>query len=239
MIQISRKNIIIPGLKCKIKIVAVSDLHLPSRFVNPVKFVEMINRENPDIFVLIGDIVDKSGYEDLISFVTEVQVRFHKISILGNWEYQSRIDLQKLKAIYNESGVKLLVNKDISIRGLRIVGLDDFLEGEPNYTLINNVSASAEPLLILSHCPQSFDYIPDENGITKLMLSGHTHGGQIALFGKVFWTPSGSGKYVSGFYRKNNNYLYVMRGIGTTGLPIRIGSRPEILVLELRETESL
>jgi predicted MPP superfamily phosphohydrolase len=65
------------------------------------------------------------------------------------------------------------------------------------------------------------------------VISGHTHGGQIAPFGHALYTPAGSGRYVKGWYRKGNNSMYVMRGIGTAHFPIRLGASPELLVLDL------
>ena len=66
-----------------------------------------------------------------------------------------------------------------------------------------------------------------------IVIAGHTHGGQIAPFGKAVVTPSGSGSYIHGWYQSGNTSMYVMRGIGTSGPPIRIGARPEILVLDI------
>ena len=69
---------------------------------------------------------------------------------------------------------------------------------------------------------------------SSLMISGHTHGGQIALFGKALFTPNGSGQYTKGWYVRNQDMLYVMRGIGSSyRFPIRIGVKPEILVLDI------
>jgi predicted MPP superfamily phosphohydrolase len=66
-----------------------------------------------------------------------------------------------------------------------------------------------------------------------LVLSGHTHGGQIAPFGITLVTPRGSGSYVKGWYHQEGHSMYVMRGIGTTGVPLRIGATPELLVLDI------
>ena len=66
-----------------------------------------------------------------------------------------------------------------------------------------------------------------------LVLAGHTHGGQIAPFGRAFYTPPGSGSYLRGWYRNGKYAMYVMRGVGTTVIPMRIGARPELLVLDL------
>ena len=99
--------------------------------------------------------------------------------------------------------------------------------------MLNEAAGRSQPVLIVSHCPGSFDYINKTSNHTTIAVAGHTHGGQIAPFGKALVTPTGSGSYVHGWYDRNNASMYVMRGIGTSGLPLRIGARPERLVLDL------
>ena len=73
------------------------------------------------------------------------------------------------------------------------------------------------------------------------MLSGHTHGGQVVLgkFGNVVIAPSSlASRYVWGKYRKGNTHMYVSRGIGTVGLPVRINCPPEITKITLRKSET-
>ena len=67
----------------------------------------------------------------------------------------------------------------------------------------------------------------------QICLSGHTHGGQVTLFGRPFWTPRGSGRFVAGWYETPSCRLYVSRGVGMSILPIRFGARPEVAVFEL------
>lgn len=63
-----------------------------------------------------------------------------------------------------------------------------------------------------------------------MILSGHTHGGQIVLFGNVFFTPLGSGSYVKGWYENEHSRMFVSKGIGTSALPIRFGARAEATI---------
>ena len=81
------------------------------------------------------------------------------------------------------------------------------------------------------------DYIAKKQNETRkvdLILSGHTHGGQVNLLGYVPYTPWGSGKYLKGMYDQNNTKIYVSKGIGTTFLPIRFGAKAEIAVFYLK-----
>ena len=86
---------------------------------------------------------------------------------------------------------------------------------------------------LLAHCPETRDIAQKLlTSPPNLILSGHTHGGQIAPGGFPLITPPGSGNYVSGWYCDNGPPMYVSRGIGTSLLPLRLGSPPELIVLD-------
>ena len=231
--EVSRQQIPLSGLTTKLRIVALSDLHAPFILGPPGDLIKMINHELPDIFILAGDIIDQSGSEDLVKEFQRIKARHAKVATLGNWEYHGSLDLERLRKAYENSGISLLVNATLDVSGLPIVGLDDFVFGSPDYEIIKKVSTTGGAILVISHCPGSFDFLTKYSRRPVLVLSGHTHGGQIAPFGFVLVMPSGSGSYVQGWYHKGKDSMYVMRGIGTTGPPIRIGARPEILVLDL------
>ena len=234
IIAISRERLTLPSLKQGWRIVAMSDLHMPSFYASAGELTKLINSESPDIFILAGDTIDKRGNEGLVEVFGAVKARIAKLATLGNWEYLGKIDLVKLKTAYKNAGISLLVNATVEIQNLMIVGLDDFVLGSPDYKILNDISIDQHPILVVSHCPESFDSLIPFTNFPVIALSGHTHGGQIAPFGLVLSTPPGSGPYVKGWYHKGKHSMYVMRGIGTTpGLPIRIGARPEILVLDI------
>ena len=96
--------------------------------------------------------------------------------------------------------------------------------------------AAADPMaehLLLAHCPAARDQLPPLAGpAVSLMLSGHTHGGQIAPAGLPIVTPPGSGRYVTGWYVEGGPPMYVSRGIGTSTLPIRLGASPELVIVD-------
>jgi len=233
-IEVTRSTVPLPNLHHRVRVVALSDIHAPGCKFSFSELVRLINHESPDIFVLGGDTVDKRGHEDLVATFNHVDARLAKLAVLGNWEYYSKLDLKKLEKEYEKAGIPLLVNHDVEVSGLRVVGFDDLLFGSPDLRILNEGSNSNEPRLVISHCPKIFDSLPSSTSSSLLILAGHTHGGQIAPFGLPLLTPSGSGSYVKGWYRKGKHSMYVMRGIGTTpGIPFRIGARPEVLVLDL------
>jgi predicted MPP superfamily phosphohydrolase len=240
VIEITTEGALIPNLPNHLRVVAISDLHAPSYYLNDdyEDLINIINKQSPDIFIVAGDVVDKAQEETLVNMFKYIEAKVSKLAVLGNWEYNAGLDLKRLRNEYEKVGVTLLVNEKIMLRGLSVVGLDDFLNGSPDYSLLNS-EGSAAALLVISHCPESFDFMPLVRKNPLIVISGHTHGGQIAPFGLVLHTPEGSGPYIQGWYLNLHHLMYVMRGIGTSGIPLRIGSPPEVLVLNLHSTESI
>jgi hypothetical protein len=165
-----------------------------------------------------------------------------KVAVLGNWEYWGSIRRDSLAQLYANRGVKLLVNArtDLRVNGtdVMVVGLDDFTAGRPMVGALLTGRKDGQPLLLVQHSPGYFEQKVEgaSDGKTEptLCLSGHTHGGQVSFFGIPIWTPPGSGKFVSGWYQTSRCKLYVSKGIGTSGPPIRFWSRPEIAVFDLQ-----
>jgi predicted MPP superfamily phosphohydrolase len=232
-LQVSRQQVPLRGIRQKMRIVALSDLHAPCRYLSTPDLVHTINKQKPDVLILAGDMFGVPEFEETISAFRHAKAQYAKLAILGNREYQLNLNRKNLKKAYADAGIKLLTNDTCEFNGLKIVGLDDLLYGSPDYKLAHDISNDAVPGLIVSHCPGSFDRLTQSSQNHKIMIAGHTHGGQIAPFGRALFTPKGSGRYVRGRYRKGNNSMYVMRGVGAPYLPLRIGTRPELLALDL------
>ena len=232
-IEINREKFNCPAFADRLRIVAVSDIHIPQFPESDGTLVDLINSQNPDICIFAGDIIDQVNNETLVRQFQAIQSSLGKFAVLGNWEYISNINLQKLRREYQRADIRLLVNESFQIGPLNIIGVDDLIEGSINWDLIQRISqGEGAPCLLVSHCPAVMDALnPD---FRFLIISGHTHGGQIAPFGLSIITPPGSGDYVRGWYKKGKTAMYVMKGIGTTpGVPVRIGCRPEIFVLDM------
>jgi len=225
-----------------LKIVQISDLHLKKFNHRTQQIIEQVNQLHPDIVVLTGDSIDKAdqinGYDRFLSLLDR---KIAKYAILGNWEYKSKVDLATLTKIYNTYNCRLLVNESTLYQkgnqSLLITGVDD-LVGEPSLTKsLQNINPHPNHLL-LSHSPLYIDEVStDELKILaeykpQYMLTGHTHGGQISLFGFAPLRPPRSGNYVSGWYQTNSIDVYVSRGLGISVLPLRIGAVPEISYFE-------
>lgn len=143
------------------------------------------------------------------------------------------------RSLLGQVGIRLLDNECADIRvgfdDIQICGIDDFQYGYADIEKAASQLDQRAPLrILLSHSPNAVTQI--SNGDYQLVLSGHTHGGQICIphptRGKVLLSTSGS-EYGDGFYRLGNFVLHVSRGVGTTLLPLRLLSRPEITLLEL------
>jgi predicted MPP superfamily phosphohydrolase len=232
-LEIAHHQIQLIGLRRKLRIVAFSDLHGQPYKLSMPDLVELVNRCRPDIFILAGDIIDRR--KDLVSInqLSGVKAGLLKCAVLGNWEYQTGIDVGRFRANYESAGFHLLVNSMLRIEKLVLFGIDDIIEGQPDVSKLNAVVNQEWPLLVISHCPAVFDYINQHSRTPVVAISGHTHGGQIAPFGKALITPQGSGGYLHGWYWRGGAAMYVTRGIGTSLIPVRIGAPPEILVLDL------
>jgi hypothetical protein len=224
------------GFGRRLRVASVSDLHLRTGAGRYDWIVEEAARVRPDIFVVVGDTADHRRAFGLMGFLDRVEAPLGKFATLGNWEYWARVDLEALRRRYAELGTRLLVNEEVVAGGLRLVGLDDWVEGKPDVDLAARAAAGG-PALVLSHCPVVFDdaarRLSGDAARRFVMLSGHTHGGQIAPFGIALYQPPGCGPYLKGWFESGGAAMYVQRGVGCSQVQLRLGSRPELLVLDL------
>ena len=212
-------------------IAVISDLHPRGYGSIERQVIERLRERSPELIVLAGDMVDDP--EDLKTFGDFLAQlpKANKIAVLGNWEYWSGIDRVRLAALYAAHHVSLLVNDCQE----GIVGLDDFTAGKPALTNALAQCGDTTPWLLVQHSPGFFDspLIKSSSARFDLLISGHTHGGQLALFGWAPFTPEGSGRFVSGEYATPLGRLYVTRGLGTSLVPIRLGARPELVFITI------
>ncbi len=234
VIDITHQKVSFFKISQGLRIVALADIHPRTLSFSVAEIINLVNKENPDIFILAGDVVDKRSTERFVDNFRPIKAKKAKLAVLGNLEYDNRLNIDLLRKRYGDAGVKLLINEVVEIDGIKIVGLDDYVHGSPDFRILENVYLNSQPIIWLSHCPKSFDIVSSKYKTPALMISGHTHGGQIAPFGKPIVTPYGSGSYKKGWYTNKKHLLYVMRGIGTSRrFPFRIGVKPEILVIDI------
>lgn len=224
--------------------------------------VEMANELNADLAVVTGDFISSIGdpLEDCISELSRLRAPLGIWGCNGNHEvYAGMEDLSH--KLFNDYGMQLLRHQNVEIqwRGeqINLIGVDyqggRRLSGEQPLMLrgIESLVRKDIPNILLSHNPNSF-YRAAELGI-ELSLAGHTHGGQVRIeFADYQWSPARFvTKFVAGIYHlpfgnkvDASEYgaspsgpqlatLYVNRGLGTFGMPVRLGVPPEITLLTL------
>jgi len=242
-VLVSRHDVPLPGLAPKLdglRIAQVSDVHLPANRAAAERTVELVSAERPDIVVLTGDQCEtSSAVSDLVEFAHAVRGTVATIAILGNWDYRGGMVGQLARDAYDRAGVTLLVNGHqvvgVGDAHLAFVGLDDLLGGSPDgATAAANLSGHA-PTIWLVHEPKfADDFAVSRSNQPILVLSGHTHGGQIRLPGLPAFTPKASGRFVAGWYQALLGRLYVSRGIGTADIRARLFCPPELPIFTLR-----
>ncbi len=235
-----KKTSIQEDLIDEIKIVQLSDIHYKKRTKQLNDIIKLISQENPDIIFITGDLTSKGFcFDEMITYLGEIDSKCPKYAVLGNSDYGSGISISVIKDKLNSIGVDLLINENRTIivrdTAINVYGLDDYLFGIPSFEKYRPIDNGMN--IVLGHCPILFDemnekYPNSNSGI--VMFSGHTHGGQITLFGLPLYLPKGSGKYVAGIYSQNKNRLYVSRGIGYSTINVRIFSYPTMEVFELK-----
>lgn len=223
-----------------LKVIQISDLHLQTIQRQHKLLAKKINRIKPDLLLFTGDSVDRGKKLHLFDeYLGHFDQNIQKVAILGNREYKRGISIDELKEIYKKHNTDLLINESklyvIGDQKISITGIDDLLGGHPDFPLAMKSYRPAHHHIVMTHCPEHRDTILKQKGDIPidLVLSGHTHGGQIRILGYAPYKPDGSGRYLSGWYEEENPPLYVSKGIGTTALPVRFGSRAEIAIFNL------
>lgn len=219
-----------------LKLAQVSDLHLSSIGRLERNVIATLQKDPPDMILLTGDVIDNAAsLDELDTFLSMLPTRPVKIAVLGNWEYWSGVRMHALMALYKKNNVHLLVNQCLTVQHITIMGLDDYTAGRPNYAAAKSLCRSTSPVIMIQHSPGFFGdqrYKADQGII--LNLAGHTHGGQVTLFGSTLTTPEGSGSFDAGWFTTDWGTLFVSKGIGTSVLPIRFGARPEVVFFVIR-----
>lgn len=228
------------------KIIQFSDTHLGFHY-NLAQFKRLITKINslsPDIILFTGDLMDEpnryTSAKKLQPLLKMLKAPLGKFCIYGNHDhggYGSEI----YQDIMNQSDFILLQNASIPITlldGSRIdiIGIDDAMLGKPNFDAAMANVGSDNFKLLLSHAPDLADQAVQYD--IHWQISGHSHGGQIKVpFVGPLVTPPFAEKYNEGLYQLEHQQhqliLYVNRGIGTTRLPFRFLSQPELTVYTL------
>jgi len=219
-----------------LRVIHLSDLHIKTFGKTEQLIVQKVNQQKPDVIALTGDYVDDSqNLPALKKFLGALPSSALKFAVLGNIDHLIGVQPQEFEKIFSEFGFQLLLNSRVKLQihsiSICVIGFDDPSTGRYDLRAIENLSRSDFNLL-LAHSPEIYHLI--QKGKIDLVLSGHTHGGQIHIPGiPAFWLPRDTRKYGTGFYKKGKPVMYVNRGIGTSVLPARFLCPPETAVFDI------
>ena len=215
-----------------VRLAVLADLHLKSISRLHARIALAVEEARPALVVLVGDSIDSADNLPLLrDFLRLLPDTGRRVATLGNWEHWSRVDLSELRRTYGHGDTELLVNERLEVRpGVSLFGTDDALAGDPDMARLP--PAPDHETVVLTHSPIFRDSLSETHPGVSAVLSGHTHGGQVAIGGWAPIRPPGSGPYVSGWYRGGGPDLFVTRGIGTSLIPVRLGSTPELAIID-------
>ncbi len=249
-VELARLSPALDGLR----IAQLSDFHY-EQWTEPYfirEVVEQVNRLAPDLVLLVGDYVSEGPLPpargaqmsypcaEILSGIQCPQ----RWCVLGN--HDAKVGPVIVTDALESHGLPVLANNYVPFErnGARlwIAGVKDVGVSDPDLHLAapRGLQTAREPVILLAHEPDFADRVVRHGGV-DLMLSGHTHGGQVRLpfFGAMYVPPLGR-KYIEGlFHLENGLQLYVNRGIGTVGVPFRFDCRPELTLITLRSADGI
>lgn len=231
-VRFEERTVSIPGLPRHLEgytIGVLSDLHVgpttPAAWVRQV--AQRLAERQPDLVVAVGDFIGSPESVEAANWCLE-PVR-GALAVLGNWDYY---DPQIRRALTN---VNLLENRGVlAADGLWVGGVDEPRLGQPDVGRALAGAPSGAVRILLCHEPDYADRLVGPEHRVALMISGHSHGGQVRLpfIGPVLLPPGGR-QYHTGLYQAAHCQVYTTRGVGTAHLPIRLLCPPEVTLLKL------
>lgn len=249
-LEVCRLDVPVPDLPADLDgfcIAQISDLHVGEGAWGPHHSQDAVDAmlvADPDVVINTGDFlqwepaIERVGRvaSGLVLPYTEQVHTNRNIAILGNHDYYpGQETAQKLRLELASAGVRVLENDGVCIpRGRAAVSFIGLTADAPGWDQgIERLLAAPHPRIALIHTPDAAEYLPRR--AADLVLAGHTHGGQWTLPGLESWVAwkFARTRYVAGMYSINEMPVYVNRGLGTTGLPLRFRARPELTLLRL------
>ncbi|MBX7105344.1 MAG: metallophosphoesterase [Gemmataceae bacterium] len=251
-LEVNRLDLPITGLAAGFdgaRVLQISDLHcgrrLPADFLK--QSIATAQQEKPDVAVVTGDFIHHGfKYIDRAADgVAELKAPLGVFAVLGNHDHSIRNALglrryrklaDTLVAALHARGVRVLINENVTLRRksalLHLAGVDDLWSRRCDVGAALDNLDPATPRILLAHNPRTVERLEDRR--CDLMLSGHTHGGQVDWPGLGRITLSRRNRELAaGLYRRGDTHLYVNKGLGF-GWRFRFNVRPEVAVFTLR-----
>jgi predicted MPP superfamily phosphohydrolase len=226
--------------KKELKVALVTDIHMGHIIGNKrvSKLIDQLNKQSPDLVLFGGDLVDHNPLpvikENMGEHFDRLNPPLGKFAVTGNHEYIGKPDISI--DYLSKFGIQYIRDTIVNVNDvLYIIGREDRemprFNGKNRQNVSKLVNGEAENKLVILMDHQPVEYNSVAKAGIDLMVSGHTHKGQFWPFGmitkRVFeldW----------GLKKKGNTHFYVSSGYGTWGPPVRIGSRPEIVIFNIK-----
>ena len=232
-----RYRVELAGLQRPLRMVHLSDLHgsnwdMPQVRLN--RIMDQVNALHPDLVVVTGDFHASKIWDPPMRMDDAVQPLTRLKAPLGVWSVPgNHDDPYWIRWVMRRFGLKLLAGDLVDLGPIQIVGSDDLIMGQRPVQGLRAAAARAQPgkpLVALVHEPRLWTMLPPN---VDLLLAGHTHGGQIQIFGWPQFKKLDS-QYLRGRFRNpGGQQMLVSAGIGTSIVPVRLGTQGEIVVVEL------
>ncbi len=235
-IRVEHVTVPIPDLPPALEgysVIQLSDLHSTPDFEKNREAARLLDRMQADVVVITGDFRNSGGTPKTAAEGARIVVR-PVLQRMPVYAVQGNNDRGGTMTLLEREGISILDNRAVPLReGLWLAGWNPYTKGHPSLAQVLDSVPRGAAAILASHSPD----VILEKGFSRaqLILAGHTHGLQIRVPGlpspitltRVGW------RYTRGLYKPDGSYLYINRGIGTTMIPLRVYSAPEITVLKL------
>jgi uncharacterized protein len=244
-LELTRRRISIPKLSKNLeglRIALITDLHAGGGTTMELirRACRLAMQERPDLIALTGDLSsDGSSVSELavVDVLSVLTAPLGVYAVPGNHDHARGIEEWK-QAVAAYDNIINLTNRVHTINHhgaeVGVAGLDDFDTGETKLDVLKQLSGT-DLNVLLAHNPDTAELLQDVEPVIDLVLSGHTHGGQVRLPGLgAMRNPSHFEQlYEAGMVKRPWTTVYVSRGVGTVHAPVRLFCRPEVAILEL------
>ncbi len=222
----------------------ITDTHVGSPHISLEKIQSIVDRTNalkPDLILLGGDYVVQGvigGHpvpsKDIVAVLSKLHAPTGVFGVLGNHDWWD--DGPRIHHEFDEQHVQILEDASQHLQfgkhGFWIVGVSDYTEGAHDVNKALSGITGNDPIIILTHSPDIFPDVPSRVGLT---IAGHTHGGQVYVpfLGRPVIPSKYGQRYAMGLIEENGKQIFVGSGIGTSTLPIRFMTPPEVSILKI------
>ena len=252
LLQVERTTVVCSDLTSDVgqfRVVYVSDIHMgnwPYLTANDVSgLVTKINEQNADLVILGGDYAtDSDGAITFFKSVPTIRATYGVYAVLGDCDRTlPESNLQQLLTVMRTRSITPIVNEVVSVRigtqNIYLAGIDD-LSANADIAGVAAQCKSSDMVIFLAHQPDAITTALNTNGKDgkrnwfDVGLFGHSHGGQVNFLGNLIGAPTVEGSYTSGWYTPNRLSILVSQGVGTVGLPVRLGHYPTLHVITVK-----